>query len=124
MSTKVVDASAVIAVLLDEPNAEKVTPLMDGHELQAPLLIVFEILSTCSVKALSFPEKRAIFEEALRKFVRLGIGLHEIDPEEVFDLALHHKLTGYDASYLWLAEKLEAELVTLDRQLERAISAT
>jgi predicted nucleic acid-binding protein len=123
VSTKVVDASAVLAVLLDEPEANKVTPLMDSHELAAPLLIVFEVLSTCSVKALSFPEKRAIFAEALHKFVRLEIGLHEIDPKEVFDLALDHKLTGYDASYLWLAKKMSAELVTLDRQLARADSA-
>jgi len=29
-------------------------------------------------------------------------------------------LTGYDASYLWLAQRLNAELVTLDRDLARA----
>lgn len=124
MSTKVVDASAILAVLLDEPDANKVTPLIDGHELVAPLLILFEVLSTCTVKALSFPEKRSAFEEALRTFARLGIGLREIDLQEVFDLALHHKLTGYDASYLWLAREMKAELVTLDRQLQRASNAT
>jgi predicted nucleic acid-binding protein len=32
-------------------------------------------------------------------------------------------LTGYDASYLWLAQRLDAELVTLDRPLGRAAAA-
>jgi len=29
-------------------------------------------------------------------------------------------LTAYDASYLWLARRLDAELVTIDRQLNTA----
>ena len=32
-------------------------------------------------------------------------------------------LTSYDASYLWVARRLGAELVTLDRQLEKAAAA-
>jgi predicted nucleic acid-binding protein len=35
-------------------------------------------------------------------------------------LAEHFGLTTYDASYLWLARELDAELVTLDRQLAHA----
>ena len=33
-------------------------------------------------------------------------------------------LAGYDASYLWLALRLGAKLVTLDRQLARAFAAS
>lgn len=44
--------------------------------------------------------------DALFDFRRMSIDLHDIDPEGVFDLALQHKLTGYDASYLWLAQNL------------------
>ncbi len=36
------------------------------------------------------------------------------------DLATETGLTAYDASYLWLARQLGAELVTLDQQLARA----
>ena len=35
-------------------------------------------------------------------------------------LAEQTKLTLYDASYLWLASALDAELVTLDDKLARA----
>jgi predicted nucleic acid-binding protein len=36
------------------------------------------------------------------------------------DLAEATGLTAYDASYLWLARTLNAELVTLDRKLAAA----
>jgi len=39
---------------------------------------------------------------------------------EVIDLALTTRLTTYDASYLWLARQLDADLVTLDTRLGRA----
>jgi predicted nucleic acid-binding protein len=35
------------------------------------------------------------------------------------NLALSSDLTTYDASYLWLADRLGAELVTLDAKLGR-----
>jgi predicted nucleic acid-binding protein len=33
------------------------------------------------------------------------------------------KLTAYDAGYIWLARDLDADLVTLDRQLARVMAA-
>lgn len=39
---------------------------------------------------------------------------------EVARLALQTGLSGYDASYLWLAITQDAELITLDRELARA----
>ena len=45
-----------------------------------------------------------------------------IDHDGALDLAARTGLTAYDASHLWLARQLGAELVTLDRRLERATS--
>lgn len=50
----------------------------------------------------------------------LGIETAEVDHAGILTLAEQFRLTGYDASYLWLAQRLNAELVTLDRQLRRA----
>jgi len=41
----------------------------------------------------------------------------KVDLPEAITLAERIGLTVYDASYLWLAEKLQAELITLDKQL-------
>jgi len=46
----------------------------------------------------------------------------EIDLAEALLLAETTALTAYDASYLRLAQALDAELVTFDRRLERALA--
>ena len=124
MSAKVVDASAVLSVLLDAPEAADVAPRLDSHELFAPVLIVFEVVNVRWKKARLYPQKRNALRDALFEFRRMDIDLRDIDPEEVFDLAVRHKLTGYDASYLWLARELNAELVTLDKELIAAAKLT
>jgi predicted nucleic acid-binding protein len=43
-----------------------------------------------------------------------------VDHDKIVELALETGLTAYDASYLWLARHLGAELVTLDKALETA----
>ena len=54
---------------------------------------------------------------------RLTIESVEVDHAEVVLLAERNEITAYDATYLWLARRLEAELVTLDQRLEDAWSA-
>lgn len=46
-----------------------------------------------------------------------------MDHDAVVGIALAAGLSAYDASHLWLAEQLGAELVTLDRKLEAAALA-
>ena len=45
------------------------------------------------------------------------------DVVEVLALAMARDLTAYDASYLWLAQRLGLPLVTLDQELARAAAA-
>ena len=47
-----------------------------------------------------------------------------VDHDGALKLAVTTGLTAYDASYLWLARKLGAELVTLDKQLAKAEAAS
>jgi predicted nucleic acid-binding protein len=46
-----------------------------------------------------------------------------VDHVGALELALDSGLTVYDASYLWLARQLGAELVTLDKELGRAATS-
>ena len=48
------------------------------------------------------------------------IEIVEIDHTDTLGLAETLGLSSYDAAYLWLADKLAAELVTLDKQLQTA----
>jgi predicted nucleic acid-binding protein len=52
---------------------------------------------------------------------RLAIRRIEVDHADVISIARKRKLTTYDASYVWLAGRLRAKLVTLDKKLIRSV---
>src|SRR5262245_12510233 len=103
MSAKVVDASAIACILLEEPSAGAVERRIEGEFLLAPSLLPFEFANVCLIHARRFPERRNTFHEALKTFYKLAIALRDVNVEGVFDLAERTQLTAYDASYLWLA---------------------
>jgi predicted nucleic acid-binding protein len=119
-AVKVVDASAVAAMLFGEPEGVAVGAELEGASLAAPALLVFEIGNICIKKLRRFPEKRSATVSALGLFARMNIDLAEVDLIGVTLLADQSGLSAYDASYLWLARNLNAELVTLDRRLAAA----
>ncbi|MBF0373879.1 MAG: type II toxin-antitoxin system VapC family toxin [Alphaproteobacteria bacterium] len=118
---KVVDASALAALLFGEPEGPEIAALLRGAPLVAPALLRFEMAQICLKKIIRHPAMRAQLIAAFEKFGRMKIDSVEVEHNDVLLLALRTGLTAYDASYLWLARNLEAELVTLDRQLEAAI---
>ena len=123
MNVTVVDASALIAVLLVEAKAEAVVSRLTDRKLAAPSLISFEIAAVCAMRLRRDRQRASLFREALRVFEDLNVATWPVDIFAVFELADGTGLTAYDASYLWLARELGAELVTLDAELQRAYDA-
>jgi predicted nucleic acid-binding protein len=120
---RVVDASALAAVLLDETTADAIWARLRDHQLAAPALLYFEVANACLKKAKSYPEKQEIFHIAVDQLCRIPIQIVDVDFRAISRLALEYRLSAYDASYLWLARELGAELITLDAKLERAYVA-
>ena len=118
--TKIVDASAAAAVIFDEPNSDAVAQALEGYRLVAPSLFGFELANVCMTKCRRFPAQRetTLAMYALRD--QLNIEELAVDHDGVITLASETGLTAYDASYLWLARRLGAELVTLDAALQKA----
>jgi predicted nucleic acid-binding protein len=83
-------------------------------------LLSFELANVCLIKCRRHRAQRAALTTAFG--LRSGLGVEEIavDHDGVLALAVATDLTAYDASYLWLARQLDAELVTLDRKLAKA----
>jgi predicted nucleic acid-binding protein len=123
MDVKVVDASALGAIIFKEPERENVARRLEGARLMAPALLGFEIVNACLTKLRRHPELRASILQAFLLQGGLMINPAEVDHASVLIMAEQFRLTGYDASYLWLAQRLNAELVTLDRPLGRAAAA-
>ncbi|MBV9289542.1 MAG: type II toxin-antitoxin system VapC family toxin [Hyphomicrobiales bacterium] len=120
MAVKVVDASAIAALLFGEPEADQVAKRLEGERMAAPALISFELANVCLFKIRRRPDQRPALMAAFRLRVRLGVEEIAVDHAKAVELAALTGLTADDASYLWLARELDAELVTLDRRLEKA----
>ncbi len=120
MTDKVVDASAVVALLFNELTREEIAGRLRGSSLRAPSLLEFEVANACLKKMRAAPGERQALLEALSLFDELSISLETIDVREAIALAEQTNLSLYDAAYLWLARALEVELVTLDKKLAGA----
>lgn len=110
-------------MIFDEPEADAVAARLRGAQLVAPALLTYEIVNVCTTRLRRNPAKRAAILDAFNAYQSLVLDLTDIDPSGVLELAEQSALTGYDASYLWLAQRLQAELVTLDGPLARAATA-
>jgi predicted nucleic acid-binding protein len=117
--TKVVDASALAALLFAE-DAENIAKRLEGTRLMAPSLLEFELANVCLTKIRRQPNDRDAIRDAFRLSHRLRVEAVAVDRIAVLDLAEATGVTAYDASYLWLARALDAELITLDRKLAAA----
>lgn len=117
---KVVDASALAALLFAEPEAETIAERLEGARLVAPSLLDFELANVCLTKIRRQPSQREALRTAFPLADRLRVETIAVDQTASLDLAEATGLTAYDASYLWLARALDAELVTLDRKLTAA----
>lgn len=122
MSAVVIDASALAAVLFDEPEAEAVRASVHGR-LIAPGLFRYELASVCLSKTLRHPE---LADDVMARHAlvdALDLTLFEPGWPELPILARRWALSAYDAAYLQLALRKRAPLVTLDARLAAAHDA-
>lgn len=123
MTGKVVDASAVVAVLFNEMTRASVVARLRGFALYAPSLLEFEVASACLKRMRAVPAEREALLQGYSLLKSLSIELQPVDLVGAITLAERAGLSVYDGSYLWLARALQVELVTLDARLARADEA-
>jgi predicted nucleic acid-binding protein len=115
----VVDASAIGAIMFEEPEGATLAAHLDGQTLLAPTLIDLELSNLVVKKARKSPDQILPIFLSLQAALALPISRIAVPGAEAFALAAETGLTAYDASYLWLARSRDAELVTLDSELAR-----
>lgn len=122
MTQKVVDSSAVVAMLTDAgPDGRWATAeLSDATTLVAPALMPFEVANILRRHELAGLLSRDQAAQAHADLMAFDVTLwpHEVVARRVWELRLN--LTAYDASYVALGELLDAPLVTLDDRIARA----
>ena len=123
MTDKIVDASAIAALIFGETQAAQIEERLQGCGLISPALLPFEISNVCIKKLRKNPDQRAAILLRFGKFKDFPIDLFDVPPAGMLELAERFNLSAYDAGYLWLSRALGAELVTMDARLERAAAA-
>ena len=119
MPGKVVDASAVAALLFVEPGADEVARQLEGFEVTAPSLLPYEIASVARKKIALRPDDSEQVLAALERLYDIGVMLVDVTPLDTLRLALDTGLSTYDASYLSVSRLTGSPLVTLDEKLKR-----
>jgi predicted nucleic acid-binding protein len=118
---RVVDASAVAALLFGEPDGPWVHSRISGPALIVPAVFHFELGNVCRMKSRRHPESAAVFLDAWLDWnIQPPVTAMAIDLAATMELAGALNLTFYDASYLWLAQHQGGELISLDAELVRA----
>lgn len=118
----VVDASAVIELLLRGPDGDRVAQRLAARDetLHAPHLLDLEVAQVLRRYAATGAIDGSRGREALADLGDLDLTRHAHDLLLPRIWELRGRISAYDAAYVALAEVLPATLVTLDARLARA----
>jgi len=112
----IVDASAMVEALVGRAPDEELLHALSG-DVDAPHLLDVEVLSVLRGLLLGGKLDALAAEQARLDHFAFTITRHEIAPLSERIWQLRHQFTSYDASYLSLAEALQAPLYTCDAKL-------
>jgi len=116
----VIDTSALIAVIVGEPERKRIVEFTTGNTLIGPGSIPWEIGNAFSAM---FKQGRLTLNEAKKGLAIFeSIPLRYVEPDFVNALKISKqaKLYAYDAYFLDCAIRHKAPLLTLDRRLIKA----
>ena len=114
----VIDTSALISVIVSEPERQRIVDVTSGNILIGPGSIPWEIGNAFSAM---FRQNRITLEDAERGLaIFMSIPIRYIEPDFVSALKLSKQanLYAYDAYLLDCAIRHKAPLLTLDRKLK------
>lgn len=113
----VIDTSALISVIVGEPERKRIIEVTTGNTLIGPGSIPWEIGAAFSAM---FRQKRLTLKEAEKGLsIFQGIPIRYIDPDFVkaLNLSKQANIYAYDAYFLDCAIRYKALILTLDRKL-------
>jgi len=116
----VIDTSAVLAVIVAEPERAGIVKMTSGHELIAPGSIPWEVGNAFSAMLKQRRLDLAQAQQGLHIFEAVRLRIVAIDLRNAIAIADQTKMYAYDAYILDCAQRYNAPLLTLDRNLKRA----
>lgn len=123
MAEVVVDASALVDLLLDNDLGRAVRSRIAGHGLHAPAHVDAEVLSALGRLQRAGDLDAATVERRLQGLAAAPIRRHPVNDLLLGTWARRHQLRLADALYVELAVSHGLPLVTTDRRLRAAPAA-
>jgi predicted nucleic acid-binding protein len=116
----VVDTSAIIAVIANEPEKEALVELTTGADLIAPRSVHWEIGNAFSAMLRRERIKVEQAIQAVKLYQQIPIRFVDVELEETLKIANALGIYAYDAYLIRCALKYRAPLISLDRNLVNA----
>lgn len=115
----VIDVSAILAVIVGEPERDRIVEKVTDHQLVGPPSIPWEVgnafSSMLKQRRLSLKDAR----QGLAIFQSIPIRYLTVDLENALSMAHNNGIYAYDAYFLDCAARHGAPLLTLDHALEQ-----
>jgi predicted nucleic acid-binding protein len=116
----VIESSAIVDALVDDPANPELLALIADSDLHAPALLDYEVASALRGHALGGTLPEARLDDATEDFSALRIERYPLSMMLRDVLDLRDNFTVYDAAYVVLAQALDLPLVTADAKLTDA----
>jgi len=116
----VIDTSALLAVIVAEPERDRIVELTSGHSLIGPGSIPWEIGNAFSAMLRQRRLGLTEAQQGLKIFHAIPLRFVKVDLNNAISIAHQTKAYAYDAYFLDCALRHTAPLLTLDRSLGRA----
>jgi predicted nucleic acid-binding protein len=116
----VLDTSALIAVIADEPEADIVLKYSQNAAFVSPSVISFEVANSLSrmLRKGLIKDYRKM-ADLIDSFQQIAIKLFENNLQEVIKIVWDYKIYAYDAFFLETAKSLNLPLLTLDKDMKK-----
>ena len=113
----IVDACAIMAVIVKEPERDLVIELTKDAVIVSPDMVSYEVAN-----ALSKMMKKKVIEKermlnAFNYFRRIPIKTIGIDFDKALEITWNYKIYAYDSCYLEAAKRLNLPLLTFDDKM-------
>ena len=114
----VADTNIFLAVVMDEPERDRIVELTGGNELLAPDVLPFEIGNalTAMVKRRTLSPEKVL--PAWNAVQAIPVELRRIEISVALELACRANIYAYDAYFIECALHARAPLLTLDKKLQ------
>lgn len=115
----VADTNIFLAVVLNEPERERIVLLTEGHVIMAPDVLPFEIGNALTALMKKNLVRKEEIVAAWEIVLQIPVTLRPTDILAALRIAIQFNLYAYDAYFLACAESLRSPLLTLDLGMQR-----